>query len=61
MNLKLSLIRLLTTSYKGKRNRGRPFRTIRNSFIIRLNLLIINVDPRGKLNNWIRCTKNKVI
>ena len=49
----------LTASCTGKRNRGRPFRAIMDSFADSLKLLIKDVDPRGDLKDWTGCVQNK--
>ena len=44
---------LTTTADRGKRHRGRPFRTIRDALIENLLRIVPNMDSRGKINDWI--------
>ena len=46
-------MKLLKLTCEGRINRGRVFRTTKDSFVEGLMLLIDDVDPRGNLNEWI--------
>ena len=52
--------KLLTAAYSVKGSRGFKLRTIRDSFLDRLKLLIDRIDPRGNLKDCRGFSRDKV-
>ena len=50
---------ILTVTNVGKRCRGRSFQTIRDAFIDGLKIIILNINERGVIEEWIGYTRNE--
>ena len=50
---KLYPLLLLTATVDRKRSRGRPFQTIKDTFINNLLSIFLNLDCRENVNDWI--------